>query len=135
MRRLVAISQADATLTKMLLPWSAIAVRATSERASSPESHQRKACVSSRSRMPLFPGRQLLFRQRFKKLRPDADDSTQRSESTRDRRGPERHDLGDRLLASRQDDLLASLHACEKLRQICLRIVNRDDCHGDPLAR
>jgi hypothetical protein len=47
-RNLVAISQADAALTKMALLSPPIAVRAGWDSAVSPAIHQRKACVSSR---------------------------------------------------------------------------------------
>src|SRR4051794_40830347 len=106
MRCFVAISQADAALMKMPLASSAIAVRATAESAASPESHQSRAWVSSSSCMLLFPRCLFLLRQGFGKFRSDADDSMQRPEPAPGQRRLVRHEFGDRLLATRQDDLL-----------------------------
>lgn len=55
MRCLVAISHAEAALTKMSFVGSAIARRAAGDRVSSPASHQSRACVSSSSRNATDP--------------------------------------------------------------------------------
>src|SRR6185312_2894519 len=65
-RCLVAISQVEAALTKTSLAGSPIASRARAGRASSPDSHQTSAWVSSRRRTALLlPDLELAGRQRL----------------------------------------------------------------------
>ena len=82
------------------------------------------AFVSSNSRKSRPPRRQLLLRQGLEEFGSDADDSAQRPKPALWRARLQGHELGDRLLAARQDNLLAGFDAREKLRQRRLRRVD-----------
>src|SRR5690242_4271222 len=131
---LVAISHADTALTKMSLSSDSIASRAFRVKLDAPASHQRRACVSSNSRTSAaLPKFQLFFRQRFEKFRPDSDLALPAAEFALGF-GRDRHDLGNRLLAARENDLLARLGACDQLGEVRLRSVNRVRRHEEDLA-
>ena len=83
-RYFVAISHADAALTRTSLSSSAIARRAVSTSRGLPASHHRNACVSSRIRTVLstLPQLQFLLRQRLEEGVGDLDLSLHGAEAT-----------------------------------------------------
>src|SRR5271157_1607962 len=108
-RCFVEISHVDAALTKMAFSSSPRAARALRLRLSSPASHQRKACVSSRRRTRLFSLGQIGVRHRLKEIRPDAHSAFHRAKPTRGHGRTNWRQPRHRRLAAGDDNLLARL--------------------------
>jgi len=128
-RCFVEISQIEAALTKTGSNSSFMASPARTLSFSSPANHQRKACVSRRSRVTSFPFRQLGVRHRLEKLRPDAHKTFERAELTLGRRRIDGRETCDWSSAPSDDDFFSGLDSREKLGKIGLRRTDGDDGH------
>ena len=128
-RCFVEISQTDAALTKIESISSPIASRARQLSFSSPANHQRKACVSSRSRVTSFPFRQFGVGHWLEKFRPDAHSALQCAELALGCRSMDGRETCDWRSAPSDDDLFTGLNSGEKLRKMGLRSVYGDGGH------
>src|ERR1700734_4289038 len=128
-RCLVEISQIDAALTKKGSNSSFMASRARALSFSSPANHQRKACVSRRSRVTLLPFGQLGLGHGLEELRPDAHKTFERAELALGRRRIDGREACDWSSAPSDDDFFSGLNSREKLGKIGLRCMDGDDGH------
>src|SRR5580693_5585062 len=115
-RTLVVISQADAALTNTSVSKEERMDRAFRERFESSTAHQIRACVSMRTRTPLFPSGQFLGRQGLEERGAEFKFSLEYAELPLFRWWLNRNQAHHRLLPPGNHDLFTAFGLCDQAR-------------------
>ena len=128
-RTLVAISQAEAALTNTSVSKEERMDRAFLESFASSMAHQIRACVSMRTRRPLFPCGQFFGRQRLEERGAEFKFSLEYAELPLFRWRLNRNQAHYRLLPPGNHDLFTAFGLCDKARKVCFGLMDCSERH------